>query len=71
MLGEFGLTSIFIPGGNLGTILFRLEKTSFLVVIQQIYIYIFICIYILPLSHKSGEVWACNCLRTYTFPIIL
>ena len=26
---------------------------------------------ILPLSHKSGELWACNCLRTYTFPIIL
>ena len=25
---------------------------------------------ILPLSHKSGELWACNCLRTYTFPIL-
>ena len=27
--------------------------------------------YIIPLSHKSGELWACNCLRTCTFPIIL
>ena len=24
-------------------------------------------IHILPLSHKSGKLWACNCLRVHTF----
>ena len=26
---------------------------------------------LLPLSHKSGKLWACSCLRVHTFPILL
>lgn len=27
--------------------------------------------FILPLSHESGKLWACNCLGIHTYPIIL